>query len=320
MEAAINDDSIIAFLSTPESSYMSPPSMATCKLRVICLSDTHSHSPSEGYTLPPGDILLHAGDFTNQGSLQEIRKAVSWLEKADYTAKIVVAGNHDLSLDERYALKHPEGWRVMPDPEQLDECRRLVREAKDVTYLEHDSATVEVKGAKLKFFGSPYSPDRGKQNWAFQYPDTEAKALWSSIPSDTDVLITHTPPAGHVDTSAHWTQGGCPQLARALEKVRPKLHLCGHCHEGRGAEIVRWDADDDEVQHWQDPGRGSKKMSLLDLTSKKGGEAVINGSSTAVINASIMAKSWGRGGKAFNKPVVVDVEVAVHCVVVGKSP
>lgn len=282
--------------------------MATRKLRLVCISDTHSHSPGEGYILPPGDILLHAGDLTNQGSLPEIQKAVSWLEKADYAVKIVVAGNHDTSLDQQYALKHPEGWKVQPDQAQLDECRRLVREAKGVVYLEHESAEVEVKGVRLKVFGSPFSPERGKkQNWAFQYPDLEAESLWAAIPPDTDILITHTPSAGHVDASSHWEEGGCLALSKALSTVKPMLHLCGHCHEGRGAEIIRWGISEREV--WQDPGAGSKKMSLLDLTSKKRGEALAKGSATAAVNASIMTKSWGRGGKAFNKPIVVDIEV-----------
>lgn len=287
--------------------------MAPVRLRIVCLSDTHSHSPGEGYILPAGDILIHAGDLTNQGSLPEIQKAVKWLEKADYAAKIVIAGNHDLSLDENYSLKHARGWNVQPDSEQSAECKRLIQGAKGVIYLEHESASVSVKGADLKVFGSPYSPDHGKQNWAFQYPDSEAESLWSNIPANTDILITHTPPAGHLDTSTHWTEGGCPTLASKVlgpAGVRPLLHVCGHCHEGRGAEVVRWDSDGGcGVERWEDPGKGSKKMSLLDLSSRRQGGWVAKGSGTAVVNASIMTKSWGRGGKEFNKPIVVDVDV-----------
>jgi predicted phosphodiesterase len=42
--------------------------------------------------LPKGDVLIHAGDLTNQGSYSELKKTVEWLEKADFEAKIVVAG------------------------------------------------------------------------------------------------------------------------------------------------------------------------------------------------------------------------------------
>jgi len=65
------------------------------KLRIVCVSDTHNAAPGEGYALPKGDILIHAGDLTNQGSLSEFKKALSWLERADFALKIVVAGRSD---------------------------------------------------------------------------------------------------------------------------------------------------------------------------------------------------------------------------------
>ncbi len=72
----------------------------TQKLRIICISDTHNHSPGEGFTLPKGDVLIHAGDLTNQGSYAEIKKAVQWIEKAEFAVKVVVAG----MFDRRYSL------------------------------------------------------------------------------------------------------------------------------------------------------------------------------------------------------------------------
>jgi 3',5'-cyclic AMP phosphodiesterase CpdA len=62
--------------------------LKTRKTRIVCISDTHNQTPK----LPPGDVLIHAGDLTNQGSYSELKKTVEWLEKADYQAKIVVAG------------------------------------------------------------------------------------------------------------------------------------------------------------------------------------------------------------------------------------
>jgi 3',5'-cyclic AMP phosphodiesterase CpdA len=63
---------------------------ATRKTRIVCISDTHNQTPK----LPAGDILIHAGDLTNQGSYSELKKTVEWLEKTDFEAKIVVAGMH----------------------------------------------------------------------------------------------------------------------------------------------------------------------------------------------------------------------------------
>jgi hypothetical protein len=272
------------------------------KVRLVCISDTHNASPGEGYTLPRGDILIHAGDLTNNGQPSEIRKALAWLREADYEHKIVVGGNHDISLDAHFPDQHEEAAKL----------REMVRADDNIIYLEHESTVIEIKGTRINIFGSPYSPASAGKQWAFQYPPDQAETLWSNIPPDTTILITHTPPARHLDTSAHWTRGGCPTLSKALSRIKPLLQVCGHCHEGRGSQVVRW-TDEAEAEHgvteWQDPGSGNKKQSLFDLTA---GVALQLGRETAIVNASIMAKSYGRGVKAFNKPIVVDVELPVQ--------
>lgn len=64
------------------------------KTRFVCVSDTHNASPADGaFKLPKGDVLIHAGDLTNQGTHSEILKTLNWIEAADFEAKIVVAGN-----------------------------------------------------------------------------------------------------------------------------------------------------------------------------------------------------------------------------------
>lgn len=63
------------------------------RTRFVCVSDTHGYAPSEaGFKLPPGDVLIHAGDLTNQGSMAEIRRTMDWISKAQFEAKIIVAG------------------------------------------------------------------------------------------------------------------------------------------------------------------------------------------------------------------------------------
>lgn len=280
----------------------------TQKVRIVCISDTHNAAPGEGYTLPKGDVLIHAGDLTNNGQPSELDKALTWLRGAKYEVKIVVAGNHDLALDEGYGNQSNEAV----------ELRRSLREDNEIIYLEHESVKVNIKGAEISIFVSPFSIQvAGEKQWAFQYPPSQAAKLWSagSIPSDTDILVTHTPPIGHLDASEHWTRGGCPALLGALLRTRPLLHVCGHCHEGRGGRVIRWEDEaevgEPGVSEWRDPGVGNKKQSLFDLTKSRGGCALRAGEETAVVNASIMAKSYGRGRKAFNKPVVVDVELPV---------
>lgn len=63
------------------------------KTRFVCVSDTHNASPKEGaFKLPKGDVLIHAGDLTKQGTFSELRKTLDWIEEADFEVKLVVAG------------------------------------------------------------------------------------------------------------------------------------------------------------------------------------------------------------------------------------
>jgi len=67
------------------------------------------------------------------------------------------------------------------------------------------------------------------------------------VPSDVDVLVTHTPPKYHLDLPIAL---GCEHLLGELWRVQPALHVFGHVHAGKsdllgllkgGKEVVRWD-------------------------------------------------------------------------------
>eukprot|EP00977_Amphora_coffeiformis_P010428 scaffold2438_cov167-Amphora_coffeaeformis.AAC.4 len=70
-------------------------------IRLVVVSDTHGFEKSltpNGEPLPPGDILLHLGDFAvdigprKKTSLKEFD---AWLARQPHHTKIVVRGNHD---------------------------------------------------------------------------------------------------------------------------------------------------------------------------------------------------------------------------------
>lgn len=46
-----------------------------------------------------GDIFIHGGDFTEYGIEEDFVKFFSYLEKLNFRYKIVIAGNHEISLD-----------------------------------------------------------------------------------------------------------------------------------------------------------------------------------------------------------------------------
>lgn len=67
--------------------------------RFVCVSDTHSRQSTIPY-MPPGDVLLHAGDFSNVGLETDIKYFNQWLKDLTcYQHKVVIAGNHDLTFD-----------------------------------------------------------------------------------------------------------------------------------------------------------------------------------------------------------------------------
>ncbi|KAK0744283.1 Metallo-dependent phosphatase-like protein [Apiosordaria backusii] len=193
---------------------------------VVCISDTHNSQPA----LPDGDILIHAGDLTQSGSLQELQGTVTWLRAQPHPVKIVVAGNHDLLLDEFYTGHHANSFDNLTGKAA---CKMI--NWGDIIYLENSEATVTcANGRQLRVYGSPRSPRHG--NWAFQYPRSED--VWTgATPEGVDILITHGPPRAHLDLQ----RLGCNYLLRELWRVRPKLHVFGHVHEGAGTEWLQFD-------------------------------------------------------------------------------
>lgn len=186
-------------------------------ITVVCVSDTHNSQPR----IPPGDILIHAGDATQSGTLKEFQSCVDWLHSLPHKYKILVAGNHDLLLD--------------PKIQSPDSTRRDAIDWQDVIYLHNEAITLRFTGGRqLKIYGSPLSPRHG--NWAFQY--SRAQDVWrDAVPIDTDVLVTHGPPRTHLDLGYL----GCCFLLRELWSKRPRLHVFGHVHEGYGQEWVQFD-------------------------------------------------------------------------------
>ncbi len=78
------------------------------KTRLLILSDTHTTAPlppsSREYAyrhpLPDADVVLHAGDLTERGYKDEYTDTINFLASHPAELKPVIAGNHDLTLDE----------------------------------------------------------------------------------------------------------------------------------------------------------------------------------------------------------------------------
>ena len=193
--------------------------------------------------------------------------------------RLTVAGNHDITLDTDFYAQYGSYFHNQ-EPQDPKNCQRLLEQSPSILWLKHESATIKLASPNgphtlFRIFGSHFSPAKGM--WAFGYGPEEASEIWDRIPLDSDIVVTHTPPKYHCDESKERRAAGCPALREALWRIRPRLAICGHVHEGRGANRVLWDLGAPNIKYkewstepWVDPGVGNKKLCLVDLTRKSG--------------------------------------------------
>ncbi len=155
-------------------------------LRLVCIGDTHGFH--RRLVLPPGDILIHAGDFDGR-SVEAVDDFNLWLGSLPFRHRIVIAGNHDTLFD----------WKPKLARAHLTEA----------TYLQDSGIHLE----GLNFWGSPVNSVMG-EDWAFSRERGAAiRKHWDRIPADTDVLITHKAPYGTLDKNHILAKhGGCQNL------------------------------------------------------------------------------------------------------------
>src|SRR6478672_4215138 len=110
-------------------------------MKIVCLSDTHNCN--EKIEVPGGDILIHAGDATINGTESEVEEFLAWFSRLPHRHKIFVAGNHD--------------WLY----EKNNRFARLLTANFNINYLQDFSTEIE----GLKIYGSPWQPRYF--DWAF---------------------------------------------------------------------------------------------------------------------------------------------------------
>jgi hypothetical protein len=101
----------------------------------------------------------------------------------------------------------------------------------DLMYLENTSVAWNLPSDRqLTIYGSPLTPQYGLS--AFQY--LVSTDIWSGeIPKNTDILLTHGPPRGHLEGMR---KSECTFLAREVVRVWPRLVAYGYIHVGYGEE------------------------------------------------------------------------------------
>jgi Icc-related predicted phosphoesterase len=200
-------------------------------LKITAISDLHGYYPE----LPGGDLLLLGGDYTRSDQLWQWLDFFQWVKDQKYKKKIMIMGNHDDFLKDHI----PRFPKVRSELKRVQSFLKAFGEFESDTEFLSDSGT-EFGG--LKIWGSPWTPTFPNVNpKCMAYMETESKIekKFKLIPEDTDILITHGPPALILDNNIIKTSCGSFSLRMHLDK-RPKIkaHVFGHIHEQGGKELI----------------------------------------------------------------------------------
>ncbi len=227
--------------------------VANTMKRITHISDTHNKHKQLTDKLSGGDILIHSGDISSLGREREVESFIKWFNGIDnYTHKIFIAGNHDMSFDSEILMQtkidyfdgkrsvwETEGNTHFPSvgkPQWLDILLNSELNS-NVFYLEDSDVTID----GLKIWGSPITPSFG-YGWAFNKDrGYDINEVWNKIPTDSNIVITHGPIFGYCDrTDRGGLNVGCEQLFHRLNEVKPQLHFSGHIHEAYGYRPTDW--------------------------------------------------------------------------------
>lgn len=204
-------------------------------MKITFISDTHTYMyDKKNYKeliLPEGDILCFSGDIMTSGYNEgEIIHFLKWFSKQPFFYKIFIAGNHDRLFETNHYI--------------TDE---IISNYIDYGVVYLNNSSFEYEG--VKFYGTPYQPFFC--NWGFNIPDShKLKEIYSMIPIDTDILLTHCPPYGILDQShqSNWSNLtgekhlGSVELREVLDEMSqkdtsPRVVAFGHIHGDGGKKI-----------------------------------------------------------------------------------
>ena len=215
--------------ATPVSKQASGPLAAVpdsifhpLSVRVVHMSNSFAFltKKSSHAFLPRGDILVHSGDFSLGGSDEEFARFDEWLRavKHMYHYRLVVLGLRDVR-------RYGGDWEVM---------KALLPNATHV--LCHEEVTV----MGLRFYGCPWHWGHDADYSLRSCAPANTSGGFDDIPAGVHVLVTHGAAYGALDATGFDKDAahlGSRELAAAVLRARPGLHLHGHVCAGRGVSL-----------------------------------------------------------------------------------
>jgi Icc-related predicted phosphoesterase len=181
-------------------------------VKLLLFSDLHANVISARRLVQAArdvEAVIGAGDFGNLR--RHVRDCVEVLREIECPA-VLVAGNNE-STEELV-----EACRDWPQAQVL-----------------HGTGT---RIAGVDFFGIgggiPVTPFG---SWSYDFSEEQAEELLANCPAGC-VLVTHSPPRGAVDTSSSGESLGSVAVRYAVERLRPRLVVCGHIHASAGLQAT----------------------------------------------------------------------------------
>lgn len=246
-------------------------------IKVLHVSDTHNMhwSIEKRFPFPAADILLHTGDFTNNGQAGELASFAKWLCHLSprFKAIAVIPGNHDWYAT---TLAVASGELSASDVVAPGFYRNLLNGAvrgglpANCFVLDHDELVVN----GLRIWGSawvPWNPCRrsdGSSKSPVLFEAWKARGgtethRFGEIPMGVDILMTHGPAANIMDCTGTPGRGWgySDALTAHIKRAAPSVHFFGHLHEQRG--------------EWRKDARGGGYTGGIEYKVREGAEPFV---------------------------------------------
>jgi uncharacterized protein len=173
--------------------------------RILAFSDMHLSRRCAAAicaAAPEADLVIGAGDFCTQRR----------------------------GLDAAMALLGPVLQKAVLVPGNAESADELRAAAGPATVLHGQSAEL----AGLTIFGLGYAVPRTPfGSWSCDLDEDEADAMLGAM-ERADVLVVHSPPKGVADRTSAGAAVGSAAVRAAIERVQPRLAVCGHIHDSWG--------------------------------------------------------------------------------------
>lgn len=177
-------------------------------MKIIAFSDLHlaaARAEAIVATSADADLVVAAGDFCN--ARQDLNRAMALL--SGITAPVFAVPGNAESFEELQAARLP-----------------------NMTVL-HGTGT---RLGALRVFGLGYAvPETPFGQWSCDLSEDDAAEMLARCDA-ADLLILHSPPKGVADRTSGGVSVGSTAIRAAIERLQPRLAVCGHIHDSWGLE------------------------------------------------------------------------------------